>query len=391
MDIIFFGNRNYWNIKKAGHTRYEQIFKKLISIGKHNIIYCRIFNPKHLIKHLKFYFTNYKKSKIKISNNTLFVFTYLNENLTILSIYRFDTKNVISNNIGTIEDYLTMKSSLKMIWFNNYLIWNDLRGANDYKYYFDSFEIFHSPNTGNLKYSDDSMNLYSEIVNNVSLITSISDEGVRFFKKINSNSKVYLVRNGVDLDIFKPYPKSKETTEKVVGMIGNIHKYHDYSGLLKAASDLKHVRFIIAGKISNSKELLDEETSKNINSFLKLPNVKHYKWVPVNDLPSLINTFDVGLITYKTKMHDRNSLLGTGDSLKKYQYLACNVPVISSDCQKVDIELRDGIFNYFKEEDLKSLIENVLYNEKNTNYRKLVKNYDWGIILDKILNYACLN
>ena len=128
-----------------------------------------------------------------------------------------------------------------------------------------------------------------------------------------------------------------------------------------------------------------------INSLLKLPNVKHYKWVPVNDLPSLINTFDVGLITYKTKMHDRNSLLGTGDSLKKYQYLACNVPVISSDCQKVDIELRDGIFNYFKEEDLKSLIENVLYNEENTDYRKLVKNYDWGIILDKILSYACLN
>ena len=391
MDIIFFGNRDYWDIKNTGHTRYEQIFKKLISTSKNNVIYCRIFNPKHLIRHQVFYLTNYNKVKFKFSDNTFFVFVYLNENLTILSIYRYDTKNVLSNNIRNIENHIKIKTNVKMIWFNNYLIWNDLKDVEGYKYYFDSFEIFHSPNTGSLKYSDSSMDIYRDIVNNVSFITSISNEGVSFFKKINSISKVYLVRNGVDLDIFKPHQKNEKRIGKIVGMIGNIHKYHDYSGLLNAASELKHITFIIVGKISKSKELLDEQTSNTINMLLQLPNVTHYKWLPVNDLPALINTFDVGLITYKTKKHDSNSLLNTGDSLKKYQYLACNVPVISSDCQKVDIELNEGIFTYFEEEDLKFLIENVINNKKNTDYRSLVKNYDWGTILDKILNYASLN
>lgn len=32
MNIIYFGNRNYWDIEKTGHTRYEHIFKTIWEI-----------------------------------------------------------------------------------------------------------------------------------------------------------------------------------------------------------------------------------------------------------------------------------------------------------------------------------------------------------------------
>ena len=85
---------------------------------------------------------------------------------------------------------------------------------------------------------------------------------------------------------------------------------------------------------------------------------------------------------------DKGSLLHTGDSLKKYQYLACNVPVITSNCQKVDKKLKPGIFTYYRESDLKSVIEKVIYKQDSKNYRELVKDYSWDLIINKILTYV---
>ena len=135
-------------------------------------------------------------------------------------------------------------------------------------------------------------------------------------------------------------------------------------------------------------EFLDQDTKNNLNRLFKLSNVEYHHWVPQNELPNFISRFDVGLITYKTAKNDPGNLLDTGDSLKKYQYLACNVPVISSDCQKLDTSLKKGIFIYYNEKELKSLIEKVLYSFKPIDYRELVLKYDWKNIINQIMDYV---
>ena len=35
MNIIYFGNRDYWDIKTNGHTRFENIFKSLVKLDKY--------------------------------------------------------------------------------------------------------------------------------------------------------------------------------------------------------------------------------------------------------------------------------------------------------------------------------------------------------------------
>ena len=158
---------------------------------------------------------------------------------------------------------------------------------------------------------------------------------------MNPELPIYLVKNGIDLNLFKSIKKREiNRSQKIVGLIGNLNSNHEYKGLLDAAVELKNVRFIIIGKMHGSAEFLDQDTKNNLSRLFKLPNVEYHQWVPQNELPNFISRFDVGLITYKTAKNDPGNLLNTGDSLKKYQYLACNVPVISSNCQKLDTSLK---------------------------------------------------
>jgi len=391
MNILYFGNRDYWDLEKAGHTRYENIFKTLMNLNKHQVLYTRIYGWKHFIKNFIHYSKNICRIKIKFSKNTLFILEIKNNKLGILSIYTNNRENVLIDTISSLENLADFQQRNKWIWFNNYLLWDKIKNVRGYKYYFDSFEIFFDPSTGKEDRSYRVKDCYNDIAKNASLITSISNAGVSFFKSIRPNSQVFLIRNGVDLKIFKPEKILKKNSQKVVGLIGNLHNYHDYSGLVMAARELKNVSFIIVGKILKDKELIDKETENDLKELFSLTNVKHHTWIPINELPEIISTFDAGLITYKTKKHDIDTLLNTGDSLKKYQYLACNVPVITSDCQEIDSDLEDGIFTFYEQKEMKYVIEKVIYNEKKINYHNLVKKYDWNLILKEIFKYTTEN
>ena len=388
MNIIYFGNRNYWDIEKTGHTRYEHIFKSLVKLNKHQIIYTRIFRWMHLAKHSLYHLKNIFSIRVKLSDQSLLIFQIKSDRLEILSIYTNNREKILSNTIASIEKLAHFQSRNRWIWFNNPLIWDDIKNVKGYKYYFDTVELYFS--VVEYKHLEDSLTkTYRDIFANIHLLTTISNTGVKYFKHLNPELSVYLVRNGVDLDMFKPSDISKnDEGQKVVGLIGNLNSNHEYRGLLNAARELKNIRFVIVGKVHGRAELLDKDTKNNLDELFLLPNVEYYEWVTVTDLPSLISTFDAGLITYKTIKHDPDNLLNTGDSLKKYQYLACNVPVISSDCQDVDTELQDGVFTFYEEKELKTVIEEVVYNEKKLNYRALVKNYDWDLIIKKILGHV---
>jgi glycosyltransferase involved in cell wall biosynthesis len=325
--------------------------------------------------------------RIKLFEQSLLIFQIKGDKLGIFSIYGNNRKNILSESIPYIENLAQFQSKGTWIWFNNPLIWDDIKNVKGCKYYFDTVELYFS--VVEYRHHEASLTrIYRDIVKNIHLLTTISNSGLKYFKNLNPKLPMYLVRNGVNLNLFKPPDNSRNNEkQKVVGLIGNLNDNHDYSGLLKAAKELKNIRFIIVGKVHGGSKSLDELTRNNLDKLFILPNVEHYEWVPLIDLPSLISTFDAGLITYRTKKHNPDNLLNTGDSLKKYQYLACNVPVISSDCQEVDKKIQEGVYTYYEEKEVKSVIERVV-NNKKMNYRSLVINSDWNLIIKRILSHV---
>ena len=387
MNIIYFGNRNYWDIEKAGHTRYEHIFKSLVKLNEHQIIYTRIFQWTALLKHATYYIKNIFSIRIRFSSKSLLIFQNKDDRLDVLSIYTNNREKILSDTVASIEKLSHFKGGSRWIWFNNPFIWDNIKNTIGYKYYFDTVELYFS--VVEYKHLENSLTkTYKDIVENIHLLTTISNIGVEYFKNLNPKLPVFLVRNGVNLDIFKPSDiNNGSERQKIVGLIGNLNSNHEYSGLLSAARDLKNIQFVIIGKVHGGSELLDKDTKNNLDELFSLPNVVYYKWVPITDLPSLISTFDAGLITYKTKKHDPDNLLNTGDSLKKYQYLACNVPVISSDCQENDDVIMKGVEIYYSEDELVEVIRKVLNKGKQMNYREMVRDYNWSNITKKILHY----
>ena len=388
MNIIYFGNRDYSDIKTNGHTRFENIFKSLVNLDKYQVVYTRIFNFKNLINHASYYLKNFFSIKVVFSDWKIIVRQIKSDKLIILSIYTMSSKNVILRIIDKIEDFMPIKSRAKWIWFNSPFLWDKIKGVDGYKYYFDTVELYFS--VIEYKHLENSITkTYKKIVKNIHLLTTISESGVAYFKDMNPKLPIHLVKNGIDLNLFKPI-KNRQTNkrQKVVGLIGNLNSNHEYKGLLNAAVELKNIRFVIIGKMHGGSEFLDENTKDNLSNLFKLPNVEYHEWVPQKELPNFISRFDVGLITYKTAKNDPGNLLNTGDSLKKYQYLACNIPVISSNCQKLDMPLKKGILVYYNEKELKSLIEKVVYSDSNVDYRELVTNYDWKNIINQIMDYV---
>ena len=391
MHIIFFGNRDYWDIKNNGHTRYENIFKSLVKLNKHQIAYVRIFNCRRVIKHAFNYLKNIFRIKIVFSKWSFIIRQINSDKLIILSIYTTNKKGIILKLIDTIENLASIKSRNKWIWFNSPLLWDSIKNTYGYKYYFDSVELLHG--VVEYKHLQNTLEkIYKDIAGKIQLLVTISEPGMKYYKKLNPNLFISLVKNGVNLKLFKPLKSNRRfIDQKVVGLVGNLNDNHEYSGLLSAAKKLNNIKFVIVGKRHGDSKLLKQSTKNNLDELFKLPNVIHYKWVPSKDLPRLINTFDVGLITYKTKKKISDNLLDTGDSLKKYQYLACNVPVISSDCQEVDKVLKKGIYTYYDEDEIKPLIEKVVHIKDEMDYRELVIDHDWDLIIKRILNIVQKN
>ena len=386
MTILYFGNRDYWNIAKLGHTRFEQIFKALIDLDEDNLIYSSIYIPRQLIKHFPFYLKNIFRTKIIIVKNIVICFTRKKKKLCILSIYSNDRNLVLKRCLDSVHRILARDDSDKWIWFNNPFHWHAIKGIKNFKYVFDSFELYFS--VVEYKHQKEKIHeLYREISYNVSLLTTVTNAGLDYFKNLNPQLPVYVVKNGVNFKEFVPGKNKKEKGQKVIGLIGNFNSNHNYDGLVEAATYLDNVKFILIGKAYNKGNSFDEHTKENLEKLYRLPNVEYHKWIPSSELPKYINRFDAGLITYKTKKHDPTNLLNTGDSLKKYQYLACNVPVITSDCQDFDDKLSKGITVYYDEKELKSAIKKVLFQESHGNLRELVQDYDWSLKVKEILEY----
>lgn len=181
-------------------------------------------------------------------------------------------------------------------------------------------------------------------------------------KKSQIQPNCFLVKNGVDLGIFKTN-KSQKNTIKTIGYVGSIDNRLDVQLLENLIQHFPENPFLFVGRI------VDEHVFKTLNRF---ENVRFEGAKNSEELPEFINKIDIGLIPFK-----KNEFTRAIYPLKINEYLASGMPVVATDFADLsDFEAyiystkKDDFIAQLKkaiEEDNQEIIQNrIQFAEQNT-------------------------
>lgn len=143
-------------------------------------------------------------------------------------------------------------------------------------------------------------------------------------KKSKFNENTFLVPNAVDYD---SYAKPSNIVSKLPDIKGNII---GYSGLISNRLDVEMLNFLAEKHKEWSFVLVGEVVrdycEDQMARFEKNDNVHFIGRVDVDELPSVIQSFEVGIIPYKVDLQANNV-----SPLKIYEYMAAGLPVVTTD------------------------------------------------------------
>lgn len=183
------------------------------------------------------------------------------------------------------------------------------------------------------------------------------------------NSNIFYAPQGVNLEAFRSrelaeeYLYLKKEDKKIIGYCGNLHKYIDYPLLEKVIRELPEYIFLFVG------DILDD----NANALKKFPNVIFSGFKLHDTLYKYYNLFDVGIIPYTLEPYT------TGVYPTKFlEYVACQVPVISSRLPDLEQYNLDFLKIYNDEHEFVKCIKHSLSTEVNVEeMRDFSKDNTW--------------
>lgn len=148
-------------------------------------------------------------------------------------------------------------------------------------------------------------------------------------KKTNS----MLVLNACDDDFLlkvKSMRKKQPTNNLVFGYVGTVANWFDWDAILKLSSQYPDAEIQIVGPRYSSPSI---SLPKNIKI---LPAIDH------SSIPEVISGFDYGLIPFK-----KNELTDSVDPVKYYEYLANDIPVITTSFGQMESRINHGNVHSF--------------------------------------------
>jgi glycosyltransferase involved in cell wall biosynthesis len=195
-------------------------------------------------------------------------------------------------------------------------------------------------------------------------------------RKINAQKEVFVLKDGVDFDLFPLKPISRNNDNFVFGWAGNskIQKLGGYDG-----QDLKGVGLI--------KEAINRTNSKlltlDVTERPKVPQDKMYA--------EFYQHIDCYICASKSE--------GTPNTV--FESLACGIPVITTNVGNVGDVLIDGFNGKYIERSVDSIVDAIQYvlkhkdkfKNRNEAIRESAKHFswrlrtiNWNMFLDHILN-----
>lgn len=139
-------------------------------------------------------------------------------------------------------------------------------------------------------------------------------------KLFNNQENVYWMPNAVDLEYFQSqtsvFEKLKNIPKPIIGFLGILQDRIDDEILLYLAKKNPDKSLVLAGPVWKNFPRKKFEGLKNVYF---LGQINH------QEIPSLYNGFDVGIIPYKI-----NAFVKSTDPMKYYEYLAANLPIVST-------------------------------------------------------------
>lgn len=137
---------------------------------------------------------------------------------------------------------------------------------------------------------------------------------------------VHVLRHGVDTNIFRPGmsmpPRLAEIARPRIGIVARFNEVLDVETLRHIAMQRPDWSLVLVGAAAFS----DAAKRSRFEEFCRLPNVYLVGARPPREIPHWLNGFDVGLICY-----DLQTWGPYNQPIKMYEYLACGLPVVSSD------------------------------------------------------------
>jgi len=170
----------------------------------------------------------------------------------------------------------------------------------------------------------------------------------------------------------------------VLGYVGVLREWVDLEPVFGAISDLRNrglnVKLMIVGEEGGMQHNKDLALHYGI-----FENVIFTGTVPYDLVPKYISLMNVGLVPFKI-----NSVTEGAIPLKIFEYLACEVPAISTPLPGIKLEFADGIFYAAERDEYTNIIHSLETNrqsgkEKGEQGRsKIVESYSWSAITKRL-------
>jgi glycosyltransferase involved in cell wall biosynthesis len=228
------------------------------------------------------------------------------------------------------------------------------------------------------------------------LVIAVTEEAKINIQKKSPNTTLEVIHNGVNTDQFKPIKKNEiqldeklDLTKFTVGYVGSLGVIHDLRTFLLAAKKFEddiHIQFIIVGDGGQKNEL---------KSLINEINPKNFIWVGLKEyikIPHYISSFDVA-INPMNNFPAFDSVI----TVKFYEYLACGVPVITSDLKSMkEIAQKSESSITYKTGNSDDLADKILLlknnphklNQLSKNCTLFIKrNYDRKKVEDKLIHH----
>jgi glycosyltransferase involved in cell wall biosynthesis len=156
-------------------------------------------------------------------------------------------------------------------------------------------------------------------------------------------SKVHVIPNGVDTDLFYPAPPDAALRARlglgegpVLGFVGGLRPWHGIESLpeilARVSTNHPGARLVIVGDGPLREGLTRGLIERGLREQAVFTGA-----LPHDEVPAVIRQFDIALAPYPAFDHAFYF-----SPLKLFEYMACGVPVVAANCGQIADVIRDG-------------------------------------------------